>query len=122
MGAIIWLEEHPRITRLSTVIYLCIIFVASSMSRLPQPGGGYDFSVLAHFMEYAVLGLLIAVSLGVRKDRIILVILLSSLYGVSDELHQFFVPGRVASIHDVATDFLGSAAGALSALFLRRRL
>lgn len=122
MGAVIWLEEHQGTTRIFTVIYLSIIFLLSSVSRLPQMGGGIDLSVLAHFLEYAILGLLLSASFGVRKEKILVVIILASLYGVSDELHQFFVPGRVASIQDVATDMVGSAAGALSALLLRRRL
>ncbi|NJN14405.1 MAG: VanZ family protein [Planctomycetes bacterium] len=43
---------------------------------------------------------------------------IAALYGVSDELHQLYVPGRFASVTDVLLD----VAGALLALFwsLRR--
>lgn len=35
---------------------------------------------------------------------------LAALYGLSDEYHQSFVPGRTASMFDVGIDSLGSAA------------
>ncbi len=35
----------------------------------------------------------------------------ASLYGVSDEIHQSFVPFREASIADVIADILGSVCG-----------
>jgi VanZ family protein len=39
--------------------------------------------------------------------------LLATAYGVSDEYHQSFVPGRDASVRDVGSDFAGAALGAL---------
>jgi len=41
----------------------------------------------------------------------ILSILLSSLYGISDEIHQHFVPSRNADVMDVMADILGSILG-----------
>jgi VanZ family protein len=37
------------------------------------------------------------------------------LYGVSDEWHQSFVPGRDPSWDDLATDAVGAVAGAVAA-------
>lgn len=37
----------------------------------------------------------------------------SAFFGFSDELHQFFVPGRSASIWDWVADTIGSAIGAV---------
>ena len=37
--------------------------------------------------------------------------LLATLYGVSDEFHQSFVPGRESSGWDVLADFVGSSLG-----------
>jgi VanZ family protein len=79
-------------------------------------------SPVGHFLEYAILGVLLSVSFGIKKEHILPVILAASLYGVSDELHQFFVPGRVASVYDVATDVAGSAVGSFSAFLLKHRL
>ncbi len=38
--------------------------------------------------------------------------LLSSIFGAFDELHQMRVPGRYASLTDLAANIIGSAAGA----------
>jgi VanZ family protein len=40
-------------------------------------------------------------------------------YGVSDELHQAFVPGRSADVADVLADAVGGALGVLAALWMR---
>lgn len=55
---------------------------------------------------------------GVKKKTLLFAVLIASLYGVSDEFHQFFVPGRVASVFDVFADVVGSILG----VFFRRRL
>jgi VanZ family protein len=34
---------------------------------------------------------------------------IAALYGVSDEVHQYFVPGRTASVTDALLDALGAA-------------
>ena len=70
-----------------------------------------------HFAAYAVLGALFfrAFRTVRYKDRIKLVIILSilssSLYGVSDELHQYFVPFRNADVIDIVSDVFGSICG-----------
>ena len=42
------------------------------------------------------------------------------LYGVTDELHQTFVPGRVASEADLVVDAMGALLGVVSASALLR--
>jgi VanZ family protein len=42
---------------------------------------------------------------------LILSILLSFLYGISDEIHQHFVPYRDADLVDVLADMLGAVMG-----------
>ncbi len=74
----------------------------------------------AHFGFYALLAL--AFWWAIRRqwpaiaDPTWVVFGLALLYGLSDELHQSFVPGRAADWRDVATD----AAGAAAALLLIR--
>jgi len=36
---------------------------------------------------------------------------LSILYGISDEIHQYFVPFRYSSVMDVVADGLGASLG-----------
>ena len=39
-------------------------------------------------------------------------IMISTLYGISDEYHQMFVPGRTFDVLDMVADAIGSVAGA----------
>ncbi|MGD0120247.1 MAG: VanZ family protein [Candidatus Binatus sp.] len=60
----------------------------------------------AHFTEYGILFWLLV--RGPMKDRPYLALLLCVLYALSDEGHQIFVPGRTASLYDVALDSTGA--------------
>jgi VanZ family protein len=70
-----------------------------------------------HFTAYALLGALFLRALNTTRIKhhlkliIMLSILLSSLYGISDEIHQSFVPYRTADAMDALADILGSAFG-----------
>jgi VanZ family protein len=70
-----------------------------------------------HFFVYAFLGLLIIrafTTLPIREHMVFLIIIsifLSTLYGLSDEIHQCFVPNRCADAKDIYADLLGSAFG-----------
>ena len=71
----------------------------------------------AHMTEYFILGVLIYSAFNlykIRKSRkIIISLLLSLLYSVSDEIHQNFVSGRACRFTDVLIDFSGILFGVL---------
>lgn len=79
-----------------------------------------------HFSEYLVLGLLTAnlfFSLLKRKSIrscVLISVLFCSLYAISDEVHQIFVPGRGPGVFDVLLDSV-SAAIAVAIVWLVRR-
>lgn len=79
---------------------------------------------MAHLGLYGVLGGTLSWarrSSGGRTPHALL-ILLGLLYGVSDEWHQSFVPGRTPSAGDLAADGVGVLAGYASGhTFLTRR-
>jgi VanZ family protein len=102
-----------------------VIFAASSRGDLtPLPGNVLD--KLAHLAVYALLGALVVRALGRgRLDRlgwrhVAGAVLLSTLYGISDEWHQGFVAGRTPDAWDVVADALGAGMGSASVLSLRR--
>ena len=78
----------------------------------------YDHFVrkAAHFSIYAVLGGLLyltAFSLGADKKKgYVVSVVIGALYAVSDEVHQYFVPGRACMIRDMLLDSVGVAIGA----------
>ena len=93
-----------------------IFFVSGTPSPPRLPGSVSD--VTAHFLAYAVLGgaLLRGVA-GAAWDRVnargaVVAAVLAAAYGLTDEFHQSFVPGRTPELRDVAADALGAAAGA----------
>jgi len=70
-----------------------------------------------HFVAYALLGILFLRAFKTSRIKnnvnlmLILSVLLSFLYGISDEIHQYFVPYRSAELMDVLADMLGAIIG-----------
>jgi VanZ family protein len=91
------------------VAWAALIFALSSVPDLGTGLGGWDLVLrkLAHAAEYAVLGALLQRAL----NRPALAFALGTLYALSDEIHQSFVPGRQGSPLDVALDAAGVAVG-----------
>ena len=73
-----------------------------------------------HTVEYAVLGALCyrafrwGLNGQVAARALIIAIVAASLYGVTDEVHQLFVPFRESSWLDWLADTIGAVIGALS--------
>ena len=78
-------------------------------------GDGVDLvSSVAHFLEYALLGLLLANALRFHAPSArayLLAVLVASFYGGTDELHQCFVPGRFSDPVDWLVDTCGAVLG-----------
>jgi len=102
---------------LPLIIYCLVIYIQSglpSIEHIPS----FEFSdKVMHFLAYAGMGVLFyrAYQTLRFKENLRLLILLSifsaSLYGISDEIHQYFVPYRDASIFDVIANILGAICG-----------
>lgn len=109
------------------VLHMAVIFAASSTAS-PDVLPGRFVDKIAHMAIYAVLGALIARAIsGGRLSattwrHLVVAVVLSTLYGVSDEWHQSFVPDRTPDAMDLMADALGAAAGALFILAAGRRL
>lgn len=88
------------------------VYYLSSLSRVALAGRIPDY--LLHPAEYAGLTILIIRALNGGLIRRIPGTLhlwgvsLAVLYAVSDELHQFHVPRRTASLKDILSDTLGA--------------
>jgi len=71
---------------------------------------GDSSTISYHFFAFFFLALFLQISLlkGQRNYKLfILVLILAMVYGISDEIHQLFVPGRSCSILDAAVDIIG---------------
>ncbi len=79
-----------------------------------------DFIIrkLAHFTEYAILGMFITLTLmtinvKINKYRLFMATVLCCLYAISDEFHQMFTDGRTPALRDVVIDTVGGFVGSL---------
>ena len=105
-----WFEKHNVLCWVITVLIGVAIFYASSIESEPaEPGVPNIKAMIYHVLAFFFLAFFLSISLvnGKNKKLIILAIVLAILYGVSDELHQFFVPGRHMSLFDVFLDGAG---------------
>jgi VanZ family protein len=109
----------PRFLKywLPLIVYCLAIFIQSSFpSPVKEPDVPF-FDKYLHMLGYALLGSLFCRAYGSLRlgGKFWLVALLSvlsaGLYGISDEIHQYFVPSRSADVMDVAADFVGAAWG-----------
>lgn len=68
----------------------------------------------AHFTEFAILGVLsynTLRSFGLSVAKSMAAVLFCLVYAISDEVHQYFVPGRACRVFDMFIDTLGSSFG-----------
>jgi len=113
---------------LPVILYCFLIFILSSYPATQSLPSIPHMDKLAHAGAYALLGFLFFRSFQttrIRKSAVLLVIfsvLSSSVYGISDEIHQYFVSSRTADILDMAANTAGSFMGAIAAqIILNRR-
>ena len=109
---------------LPVLLYCLLIFIQSSFpasEHVPD----FDFSdKLLHAAAYAILGALLYRAFNAMDKRIPLArlialsIVLTALYGASDEIHQYFVPSRSAEFLDFAADAIGGGAGVIAAMVI----
>jgi VanZ family protein len=101
--------------------YASLIFLLSSMPKPPDvlPFVFPHSDKLKHFLEYALFGYLVLRALYYsKKDTRILAlrtaaIIISFVYACSDELHQYFIPGRHMELLDILSDTFGACVGQL---------
>jgi VanZ family protein len=121
--------RQPGLTLRIVPALLCMaaIFGLSARSTLPRPESisGEIFSVMGPFGAYLVLGITLWWALGhftlSFRQRMMFAWAGAVLYGVTDEWHQSFVPGRSPDIRDIVTDALGAFVGLLVVSLLLRR-
>lgn len=136
-------ESKRKLTRgvviswASVVVMACIIFWFSSKSGETLDSGlGFisafkawlasigafifghtvDISPVGHFTEYLVFGILLLNALRHHidlKKAAIAAVCAASAYGITDEIHQIFVPQRSCDPLDWAVDTIAALLGAL---------
>lgn len=101
------------------IIKACKILVRKDLSEKEQQAYIDKYVTFvrksAHFTIYLLLGLsiisLIKEYRQIDIKSLIIALIISVLYAVSDEIHQILVPGRSGEIRDVLIDSIGSLTG-----------
>ena len=77
---------------------------------------------IAHFSIYAVVGALLMALFKTYKlkeiNSISYSLILGTIYAISDEIHQCFIPGRGPQVTDVIIDSIGVLFGILLLIFV----
>ena len=114
---------------LPALLWAATIFVLSSIPGRSLPAlPMWNADKLVHAAVYAVLGALCwrgaraSFAPGTAQWRVVLIaVLLTSLYGIADEVHQMFVPNRAPDPNDVLADAVGGWLGALASVAIVAR-
>ena len=111
------------------VLYAGTIFYLSAQSHPEDDLPSFLFEDVSdkvlHAVEYAGLGGLCyrafrwGVSGQVASHALLFAIVTASLYGITDEMHQLFVPFRESGWQDWLADTIGAVIGATSWRFIR---
>ena len=107
--------------------YMALIWSVSSLSSPPSTRDLPFRDKGVHAVEYGVLAVLtargFAASLGPGAGLRLVVynVTLGSFWGLVDEIHQAYVPGRSSELADVLADFIGAVLGTGVYVVVRRR-
>lgn len=96
-----------------SIIFAFLIFLISNQQNIKLPDIGFDLiDKFMHLFAYLIFGLTLiygiykSVNLSSIKEFFIL-FTFGSVYAITDEIHQYFVPGRTCDIFDILADITG---------------
>ncbi|MBX7195358.1 MAG: VanZ family protein [Sandaracinaceae bacterium] len=111
---------------LPAALYMASIWMVSSFDTPSLPTSLFPLRDKGvHALEYGVLGFLVAHAClrsfphHARPRVALFAILCGVLWGVLDEIHQAFVPGRSADVLDLVADSVGVTLGTLARAIAR---
>ena len=113
--------------RRAALLWALFLFALTSWPRPPQVPvleSIPNFDKLIHFTLYGVQAFWIYRSVrwpgkpALSMTRVLAIVGLMAVWGVADETHQYWIPGRSMEGGDVAADIVGAAAGALVASWM----
>ena len=100
---------------LPAIIIAAMIFYFSSLSNPlpaapPGPPSLIDINILLHLCEFAGLSFFVAYGYF-SKFSVKYTVLITVIYAILDEIHQYFVPNRYFDLFDIFMDIIGVALG-----------
>jgi len=95
------------------IIYSFVIFYLSHQEKIEYLN--FDFAwedKVKHFVAYFIYGLLLILPFAkkynvLEKKHFLIILSIGISFGISDEIHQYFIPGRYCEFLDFVADGLG---------------
>ena len=119
------LEKNKWLPIVLTILIAIEIFYFSTLQGGPGAGAGIDIGKVYHFVVFFLFAFFLFASIKRNKkikiSYVIITLVTSILYAISDEIHQIFVPLRVASIADILTDTLGICFAIIICLIINKK-
>jgi VanZ family protein len=106
------------------VLWAGVMVTGTSLPSSAVPGQLSAYDKLLHFTIYAIFAFLLSRQISETASRwwaALLAIGIAVLFGVVDEWHQGFIPGRSMELADWQADSLGALVGAVAGVATRRR-
>ena len=104
-------EQENKLSWFITFVIAGLIFYLSSLTFAPCPPKIFFLSCLYHLLAFFFLSTFFIFSLikgkSQNKKLIFFAVIIAIAYGITDELHQFFVPGRTTSFLDILLNSVG---------------
>lgn len=99
------------------IVWVTIFTLSSLPSPITYPTINLGDKI-DHFFAFFVLSILLSLSLhfqnkypNLRKRIYFYTFVITISYGIFDELHQLFIPGRFFDLLDLLADFIGTITG-----------
>lgn len=109
-------------------LYSLLIFYLSSLTSTKIPDFGFYWQdKVIHAGAFFVYGVFLqiflekSIRIQSKKRFIIIFLIIGCIFGASDELHQYFVPGRTCELLDWLADATGILLSLGAVSFVRKR-
>jgi VanZ family protein len=120
-------KKKVYLVYLPLILYWILLFIATSLPTTNLPSVAVSDKI-KHFSAFFGLSVLLSLTL-LYQNRIILfkkhflsvALIISSFYGLLDEIHQGFIPGRNNEFLDWVADSLGAMVGVLLVYYLLKK-
>jgi VanZ family protein len=114
--------------RIAAALWGGFLFLVTSWPNPPAvEAGGFPLDKLTHFLLYAVEAPLLTRAIrwngrsGVAMSRVVAIVGTMAVWGMLDETHQEWIPGRRMDTGDLVADIAGAAVGAVLGEAMARR-
>lgn len=109
-------------------VYWLTLLVLTTIPKVPFPKVFKFFDKIEHFIAYAILSFLLSLTLHFQrkfdylsKQFLLYAFFVCAGYGMLDEIHQLFIPGRYFDLLDWAADLAGTGLGLFFSYLIIRK-